>query len=204
MKWNDKMTITNDIIKALKPCADGYENFTNNYPNYSGDAANFLSLENIDYEDKVWVMTRLLTKNQNAKWAIACANSVLPIFERAHPKDMKPRELLEFISSFTDLNNISNEDLTKLNKLRNATTAAANSTSGAAAYGAAYAAASAANYTAYSAAATTTVSAYTTAAYANAACVIDTYAVGYAHAFNSAKKVQQDLNLRLLLEVLCE
>ena len=55
------MKIAHDIIKALKPCADRFENFVEHHPNFIGSAAEFLSLENIDYTDKVWVMTRLLT-----------------------------------------------------------------------------------------------------------------------------------------------
>jgi len=200
--------ITDDIIKALKPCKNRYENFTLNYPNFSGDAAEFLNLENITYEDKLWVMTRLLTKNQNTKWAISCAYSVLPIFEKEHPSNNGPREVLEFMSSLKDFEHISVKDLDKLKKLRAAAADTAPAVAAGYAAAAVYAAHTAAAYAAayaadavYAAYAAHAVSA--AAGYA-AACVVGAYAAGYAHAFNNAKKTQQDLNLKLLLEVLTE
>ena len=179
------MQITHDIIKALNPCSNRFENFTLNYPNFIGDAANFLGLENITYEDKIWVMTRLLTKKENAKWGVKCAYSVLPIFEKEYPSDKRPRELLEFISAIKDFEHISSEDLSKLNKLQDATDATV------------------ADGTASYAAATCAAAGAATYAAASAAYSAASYAADAADVCAPAKKIQQDLNLKLLLEVLC-
>ena len=199
------MKITDDIIKALKPCADRYENFTNNYPTYSGWAADFLSLENIDYDDKVWVMSRLMTKAQNLSWAVSCAYSVLPIFEKEFPDDTRPRELLKYMSSLKDCDNVSREDLNILVELRKSADAASCACRNTASMAAALAAVHAAEYIILKREINIACSSYhVVAAYANAACVVDAYDAGYAHEFNSANKAQQDLNLKLLLEVLCK
>jgi len=203
------MKITHDIIKALKPCQDRFENFTNNYPTYSDSTANFLSLENISYEDKIWVIGRLMSRSGNAKWAIACANSVLPIFERACPKDMRPRELLEYMSSFSDFAKTSNEDLDKLKVMRNqigvnyeneyATGNVAKAVQ--AACSAICAIAAYVDVPGTKHFPDAYLSMYTAAGYAADAAFAQNKHATYEYAVK-AKKAQQDLNLQLLFGVL--
>ena len=188
------MQITHDIIKALKPCANRYQNFVEHHPNFIGSSAEFLSLDKITYEDKVWAMTRLITQNQNILWGVKCAYSVLAIFEKDFPSDKRPRKLLAFMSKIKDLTNIPSENLVKLIKLRkNAHLAASN----------------------------IFITLPSTCAVLSAICVADrailgdatlvSYATIHAAIANAyskrmtlykAKKAQQDLNLKLLLEVL--
>lgn len=94
------MKINHANIKALKPCDSRYENFKKHYPDFDSDLKEFLYLEEIKYSDKVWVFTRLATKEQNIKWAIMCAESVLQHFETKYPQVLQPRAALEAAEAY--------------------------------------------------------------------------------------------------------
>ncbi len=70
------MIITQEAVKALKPCRARFDNFTTNYPNYSGTIEQFIKLENISYSDKVWVLNKILSNEVVAAWAKDRADSV--------------------------------------------------------------------------------------------------------------------------------
>ena len=53
--------ITTGIIKNLKPCASRFENYLNYYENRVFTYVQFISLDEISFEDKVWILTRLMT-----------------------------------------------------------------------------------------------------------------------------------------------
>ena len=182
------MKISTEIIKSLNPCLRRFNNYVEHYSDFNGTLEDFVMLENITYLDKIWVITKLFTKEQNVKFAIKCASSVLNIFEERYPKDKRPRQALEaaenyLISTDTD------------------TAAAADAAYAAAAYAAAAYAAAAAD-TAYAAATYAAAAAY--AAYAAAyaatyAAAAAAYAATYAAYANP--KSQQELNLIFAVEV---
>jgi hypothetical protein len=148
------MKINKEIIKKLNPCKERFDNFINNNPNFDSGLKEFLALTNITYSDKAWVFVRLATKEQNVKWSLACAESVLHIFENNYPEDNRPRLALKAAKNY-----LSNPD--------------------AAAY-AAYTAAVDAAYTAYTAAvdAVDATADVTAAAYAAYTAAVD--AAAYA------------------------
>ena len=169
------ITVNNKTIKDLKPCAERYKNWLEHYQYWSGSFADFLDLDKISYEDKVWVSKKLLSIDELTKWSILCAESVLPIFEARYPDDKRPRECVEYLKS-------GGTDTVKLTDLRcNAYAAKANAADAdaAAAY-VAYAAYAAATYAAYAAA---------------------TYAVAAAAAAAAAEN-QRSLNLEFLKQVI--
>lgn len=102
------MLINSEIIKKLNPCDDRFNNYLNNYKDFSGSLEDFILLENITYSDKVWVVTRLFTKEQNIKWSILCASKVLSIFEEYNPGDNRPRLALEAAEIFLNSPNQEN------------------------------------------------------------------------------------------------
>lgn len=65
--------VTKDRLKSLKPCKDRWENYLKHYNSFSGDIEEFLVLENISAEDKVWVACRILPRVLVEIFAIDCA-----------------------------------------------------------------------------------------------------------------------------------
>ena len=101
------LKINKEIIEKLNPCKDRFDNFKAQYPDFSGNLQEFLELENITYSDKVWVVTRLFTKEQNVLWSILCAESVLYLYEEKYPEDKRPREAIEAAKKWLKVKNDS-------------------------------------------------------------------------------------------------
>ena len=112
------MKITIAKVKALNPCGDRFYNFVKSNPGFNGTLAQFLSLDTINQRDKIWVVSRLITKNQAQQWSIACAESVKHIFENKFPKNMALSNLFNYMKSGIDFDNLSEEEKAKLIKLR--------------------------------------------------------------------------------------
>jgi len=179
------MKISTEIIKSLNPCLRRFNNYVEHYSDFNGTLEDFVMLENITYLDKIWVITELFTKEQNVKFAIKCASSVLNIFEKQYPGNKKPRRALEAAENY----------------LISTDTAAADAAYAAAAYAAAAYAAAAAD-TAYAAAtyaAAAADAAYAAAYAATYAAADAAYAATYAAYANP--KSQQELNLIFAVEV---
>ena len=180
------MLITSDKIKSFNPCNDRWENFNANYPNFKGNLAEFLSLDLINYDDKLWVGVNLMTKNQQVKFAIACAESVLYIYEDKYPNDTRPRELLEYLKSIQDFGNMTEDQKSLLFKLKKSVYSASvnaypdNNVADAA-------------YATYAAYVTISDNPYGYAGYASDAAV---------NASNRIRKNQQELNLLFMKQVL--
>ena len=199
------MLIDKNVLKNLKPCADRYKNFLEFHAEFSGTFSDFIDLSNVSYEDKIWVSTRVLNRNQLVSFAVLCADSVLHIFEAKFPEDKRVANLLIFMKSIKDFSNITDAEKVELERLRTETRNAANAAARSAyCTAAAYAAARSAYYTAaadtayYTAAAADTAAAY--AAYYTAADADATDATATA-AYAAARKQQQDLNLTFLKQV---
>lgn len=98
LKEKEKQMIINiELIKSLNPCECGYKNLIKHYPDFSGSEIDFLNLENIPHEDKLWIILRENFIPENDLHELACvfAERVLPIFERELPKDLRPRKAIE-------------------------------------------------------------------------------------------------------------
>jgi len=172
------MQITIENVQALNPCRSRFENFTKEYPGFDGSHPMFLSLEKITYSDKVWVMTRLMSHEQNSLWAAACAESVLHLTREQDRGAC--RAAIDAVRKYIN-GKITRDELIAViqgNAADYATDAAVNT-----------AAAAAAN-TAYAAAANT--------AYAANA----TYAVAAAAVAAVDKEKQQQICLDLMMEIL--
>jgi hypothetical protein len=67
--------LTVETIKALNPCKSRLDNFTQHYPAFKGDLIDFLSLEQITPQDKVWVAVKIVPRQILEVFAIDCAFS---------------------------------------------------------------------------------------------------------------------------------
>lgn len=105
------MKINHDIIQAMEPCQSRYDNFKQHYPDFDGDHQDFLDLEKITYSDKIWVLAKLMTKNQYVLWAVLCAESVKHIFNDARPDDNQLNEVLDALLKIQDYSNMSKGDM---------------------------------------------------------------------------------------------
>jgi hypothetical protein len=52
--------INTEVIEALKPCEERFNNFKKFYDNRDFTMAQFLGLKNITHSDKIWVAMRLM------------------------------------------------------------------------------------------------------------------------------------------------
>ena len=112
------MLITSDKIKSLNPCNDRWENFNANYPNFKGNLEEFLNLDLITYNDKIWIGLRLMNKQQNIKFSLRCAESILHIYENEYPNDKRLKKLLNFLKSIQDFENMTEVQKVKLLRLK--------------------------------------------------------------------------------------
>lgn len=197
------MIITAAKIEQFNPCKNKIDNFKNRNPGFKGNVTDFLSLENITYDDKLWVCTRLVTRNQKFRFAVACAESVLYIFESKLPGDTRVRDLIDFMNTISNVETMSDDTRSKLLELRHAAYDAY-------AYAAIYAADAAHAYTvayACACAADTDAAAYAAAVYACAdadvfACADATVYAAGAYAADDSRENQQNLNLILLADIM--
>ena len=182
-----------NYLESLNPCKERLYSFTNNYPKFSGTWSEFLDLENVTYNDKIWVARRFLNTNQLIHFAILCADSVSHIFNNKYPNDNRVNNLLNYLKEIKDFTRITEEQRTKIRELRYAADAAAAAAYAADADAADAAAAYAADAAAYAAAAD--------AADADADAADAAYAADAAAAAAYARKSQQNLNITFLKAV---
>jgi hypothetical protein len=67
------MKINKAVIKKLKPCADRFENLLKHCSEFNGTHEDFLELEEISHQDKLWVLLRLIPRFDGEVFAIDCA-----------------------------------------------------------------------------------------------------------------------------------
>jgi len=196
------MQINKEVLKSLNPCADRYEHFLEHYGEFNGSLSDFLDLPNLDYDDKVWVAMRVLTKNQAISWAILCAESVVHIFEAKRPDDKRLINCINFLKSINDFSSLTIDQALEIKRHESDTddVIASNSADDAAYY---------ASYAAYAAAYSATFAASVSedvyaAAYATKHA---TYAARFAfHAASNsinddAEQKQKYINLQFLKQV---
>jgi hypothetical protein len=214
--------LNTEMITKLNPCKSRFDNFKQHNPEFNSTMVEFLKLDNITYYDKIWVATKLLTKNQLVNWSILCAESVKHIYESKYPNDKSLSELFNYLKSGLDFENLTEVQRTEVIRLRSnatATYAAAYATYTADAAYATYTAAAAAAYAtsaaayattaanatyaaANAAAATTYAAADAAATYAAAAYAAADAAADAAATYNATRKEENDLNLLYLISVI--
>ena len=69
------MKINTKIISDLKPCRDRHVNWIEHYSDFDGDILDFLELDKITAEYKVWVAVRVMPRLLVEVFAIDCALS---------------------------------------------------------------------------------------------------------------------------------
>ena len=52
------MEITKEFLEQLEPCQDRWQNYLKHYSDWSGTLREFMGLENITADDKLWVFTQ--------------------------------------------------------------------------------------------------------------------------------------------------
>lgn len=64
-------------------------------PKLSDTIENYLMQRNVNFSEKLYTTTLIMSREENIKFAIACATAVLDLFEKNHPDDKRPRLALE-------------------------------------------------------------------------------------------------------------
>jgi hypothetical protein len=181
--------ITNEYIASLFPCKNRHDNYLHHYRNTDFSVVEFLQLENITYDDKIWVWKNFATVNEAALFGLKCASSVLDIFEAKYPNDERPRLALEAV--YTYLKNPTEENKKACSYAADYAADAADDADDAYAY---------ANAAYVAAAADDAYAAYAAAAYA--AYVAADYAADHAADHAAASRLQQkEVNLIFLVEI---
>ena len=175
------MIINTKTIAKLKPCTASFDNWKTVSEPRDYSLREFITLNTITYNDKMWLVTRLFTVVQNVAWAALCANSVKHLDNYWSKRATTYAAYAAATAYDADTAVVD-------------TTYAATYATYATAYAAAYAAAIA--YATAVADADTVVADATAVADAAATAVAAAYAAATA-----AKKNQQNKNLNFMLEV---
>ena len=82
------MMITKQTIHDLKPCAERWKNYLENYSDFKGTFEEFLNLDKISYQDKICVSKKILKREAlehpgEKKYGISSKRMVLGIFKKA-------------------------------------------------------------------------------------------------------------------------
>ena len=67
-----KLIINTQTIAALNPCNSRFNNWKAHHDSFNGDILEFLELENITPQDKVWVAVRVLPRQLVETFAVDC------------------------------------------------------------------------------------------------------------------------------------
>ena len=180
------MKITIDIIEKHNACEDGINKFKHQYPNYDDTLINLLSLEDVSYSDKVWLVSNVVGKDVLIQWSIECSEYVADSYNKLFPNDNRVNSCIKVVKLFT-------QGLATLDELVNARAvmrAAACST-----WSTARAAAWSATWSARAAESATESAAWSTAE--SAAESAESAARAAA-----SRKEQEDINLSILIALL--
>lgn len=139
------MKINKKVLEKLNPCTNRLDNYLENYHDREFTINQFLRLKKISHEDKVWVAVRLMPRENLRFFAGEVAKSVLPLFEKEFPGDLRPRKAVEEVlrskldkdTSYT-ANSAANADAAVRAAVRAAYAAANADAAAANAYTAAY------------------------------------------------------------------
>jgi len=103
-----KAEITKEQIKALNPCAEGYQWYLDHG---SPDLLKtLLDVNKIRPDWASWLYARLMSEKQRKQFAIYAAEEVLPIFEARFPDDKRPRKAIAAAKRVLKSNTPANRD----------------------------------------------------------------------------------------------
>jgi hypothetical protein len=78
-----KIKVNTEVIKKLKPCTDRFENWLEHYEKFDGNITEFLSLDQIGCNDKIWVTMRLVPKDLAVTFSIDCVFAAYAYYTNA-------------------------------------------------------------------------------------------------------------------------
>ena len=134
------MIINKEFLTKFSPCTKRFSNYLSNYPDFNSSFDDFLDLDKITYEDKIWVAKKVLNKNQMVHFGLLCAESVLDIFEAKYPEDKRVGDCIRYLKSIPDFSDLFLKQKEEIGKHKSA----AGDVAGVAAYVASVAACAAA------------------------------------------------------------
>jgi hypothetical protein len=87
------MKIDKIFLKALKPCEPSWKKFLRDYPNWSGTLTQFLELEKVSTEDRLWVLFQEIPELEKfqRQFAFQCASRVVD--------DCEIKEVVEYFNA---------------------------------------------------------------------------------------------------------
>lgn len=118
------MIINKEIISNFKPCKERFDVFLDAYSDFNGSFDEFLDLDKISYQDKIWVSQRVLNKNQLIHFGLLCAESVLNIFEKKYPQDKRVSDCIQFLKTIPNFSDMSSNQGKEILAHRNTADAA--------------------------------------------------------------------------------
>ena len=89
------MKITVKKIESYNPCKSGIDDFKSKHPKFNDKLTVLLSLDDISYNDKVWLACKVVDIKTLQQWGVECAEMVLQYFEEVIPSDRRVRDCLE-------------------------------------------------------------------------------------------------------------
>jgi len=96
------MKLTEKWLKKKDACSDSFAWWkTNGADTVEATVENLLKSDEAEkYSWSNWLLTNKFTKEQNVKFAIFAARSVLKIYEDKYPDDLRPRKAIEAAENY--------------------------------------------------------------------------------------------------------
>jgi len=116
IKKEVRMRINKEFLKSLEPCDNRYNNYLEHHSDFDGSFSDFLDLDGIHYEDKLWVTKKILNKNQAVNWSILCADSVVHVFEHECPNDNSVSNCINYLKTFEDFDTLTIDERLEIEK----------------------------------------------------------------------------------------
>ncbi len=88
------MMINLEYVKSLNPCADRLKNAEEHYKDLEISLHDFLDLNKITHQDKLWIYFRSIPQELIGKVAADLAEEVLHLYESVYPNDHRPRNAI--------------------------------------------------------------------------------------------------------------
>lgn len=86
--------INTEYLKTLNPCQNRLDNWIEHYNDWHGTLSEFLDLDKITYNDKLWVYFRSIPKQYIAPIVAEFAEQVLHIYEAYNPDSSALKEAI--------------------------------------------------------------------------------------------------------------
>jgi hypothetical protein len=87
--------ITKNNLKKIGIDGVPYQNYVKHYSDWKGSLSQFLKLNKVKHEDKLWIFLFVISRSNLPLFAADCAESVLYIFEKKYPTNDEPRKAIK-------------------------------------------------------------------------------------------------------------